>query len=277
MTVGVWIMSDLHNEFLQGAPAATDPAWFPTPQGADLLIVAGDYNRADRVVKNARQQFPEIPLVMVAGNHEFYKAGSGQLGCIKKMRAAAKADRELTGRLTYFLEDEAVELSFRGEQIRFIGSTLWTDFDVMGDPEASMALAADAMNDYVYIQSNRPPYDLVRPTEVRQWHRRSRKYIGDELRRSFDGKTVVVTHHLPCGQSITEEYKDDPLTACYASNCVELLSLHPALWIHGHQHVSVDYVLENTRVVANPRGYPGDFGLLTPENPNFKRDLVIEI
>ena len=277
MTIGAWVMSDLHNEFHYGAGAATDPKYFPTPEGADLLIIAGDYNKADRIISNARQQFPEIPVVIVAGNHEYYRTGSGQLGCIQKMRAAAKNDREQTGRQTHFLEDEAVELSFRGEKLQVIGSTLWTDFDIMGDPEASMALAAGAMNDYAYIKSNHPPYDLVRPTEVRQWHRRSRNYISEELRRPFDGKTAVVTHHLPTGRSIASQYKSDPLTPCYASNCSDLLYLGPDLWIHGHQQVSVDLNYQGTRVVSNPRGYPDPLERGTFENPDFKPDLVVEI
>lgn len=277
MTIGAWVMSDLHNEFHYGAGAANDPKHFPTPEGADLLIIAGDYNRADRIISNARQQFPEIPVVIIAGNHEYYKTGSGQLGSVMKMRAAAKADREQTGRQTWFLEDETVELSFRGEKLRVIGSTLWTDFDIMGDPEASMALATTAMNDYAYIKSNSPPYNLVRPREVLRWHRQSHKFIGDTLRQPFEGRTVVVTHHLPCARSIAEKYKSDPLTACYASNCADLLYLQPDLWIHGHQHSSVDYMFGPTRVVANPRGYPDYFKGMSPENPDFKKDLVIEL
>jgi predicted phosphodiesterase len=277
MTIGIWVMSDLHNEFPYGGRTATGPAYFPAPDGADLLVIAGDYNRADRIISNARQQFPEIPVVIIAGNHEYYKTGSGQLGSVMKMRAAAKADREQTGRQTYFLENETVELSFRGETLRVIGSTLWTDFDVLGDPEGHMEFAATAMNDYAYIKSNLSPFNMVLPREVRQWHRQSHKFIGDTLRQPFQGRTVVVTHHLPCARSIAEKYKSDPLTACYASNCADLLYLKPDLWIHGHQHSSVDYRFGPTRVISNPRGYPDYFKGSAPENPNFKRDLVIEV
>ena len=278
MSIGVWIMSDLHNEFLYGAQAATDPAWFPTPDGADVLVIAGDYNLADRTITNARKQFPEIPVVLIAGNHEFYKSRSGQLGCVKQMRAAAKADREQSGRQTFFLENEVVELSIRGDGLRIIGATLWTDLEIMGDPVGCASFAATAMNDYAYIRSNTPPfYDFATPNDTRSWHFKSRNFIGDELRKPFDGRTVVMTHHLPCGRSIASQYKSDPLTACYASNCVDLLYLGADLWIHGHQHVSVDYMFNRTRVIANPRGYPGNFGLKTPENEQFNPALVIKV
>jgi hypothetical protein len=260
MTIGIWILSDLHNEFLKGAPAATAPAWLPTPDKADLLIIADDHNRADGGIENARVQFPAVPLVMIAGNHEFYKSSSGQLGTVQKVQAAAKADRDRNDRQTYFPEDETVRLAFRGEKIRIIGTILWTDFEITGDLVGRASFAASAMNDYLYIKSNTPPhYDRATTNDTRAWHFRSRKFIGDELRKSFDGKTVVVTHHLPCSRSIAPQYKSDPLTPCYASNCTDLLYLGANLWIHGHQHVSVDYMFGKTRVIAKPRGYPGVF------------------
>ena len=131
---------------------------FPAPENADLLVLAGDIDRADRVVQNARKLIPRILLVTIAGNHEFYKSGSGQLGTVQKMRAAAKADRDETGRHTYFLENETVEREVRGETLRVIGCTLWTDMEIMGDPVDHASFAATAMNDYAYIRSNIPPY-----------------------------------------------------------------------------------------------------------------------
>jgi hypothetical protein len=43
------------------------------------------------------------------------------------------------------------------------------------------------------------------------------------------------------------------------------------LWIHGHTHRRVDTVVDGTRVVSNPRGYPHEpVGGYDPE-------LVIEV
>ena len=46
----------------------------------------------------------------------------------------------------------------------------------------------------------------------------------------------------------------------------------PALWAHGHTHLSCDYQLGVTRVVCNPYGYGG-----YRVNKGFRRGLVIEI
>ena len=43
-----------------------------------------------------------------------------------------------------------------------------------------------------------------------------------------------------------------------------------ALWVHGHSHTAVDYDVAGTRVVCNPRGYPG-------EDTDFKPNLVLVV
>jgi hypothetical protein len=77
----------------------------PQPANIDLLIVAGDHHRATRAVDHARAQFPELPFIMVPGNHEHYKTGLRVAKNIERMRLDAKTDRE-TSRITYVLENE---------------------------------------------------------------------------------------------------------------------------------------------------------------------------
>jgi hypothetical protein len=43
------------------------------------------------------------------------------------------------------------------------------------------------------------------------------------------------------------------------------------LWIHGHTHYSVDYVIGSTRVLTNQRGYPDQIC------KGFNPSLVIEL
>lgn len=89
----------------------------------------------------------------------------------------------------------------------------------------------------------------------------------------FEGKTVVVTHHLPSMRSVAERYRHELLSACFASNLDHLLG-YSALWVHGHTHDSFDYAAHGTRVICNPRGYcrAGQ-----PENRQFNPALVVEV
>jgi predicted phosphodiesterase len=271
--VKIWIMSDLHYETLW--PEASDDFRHPD---ADVLIIAGDYHRATKAVAHARRQFPDIALVMICGNHEHYRTNLSQSAGIKRMQADATADMAACGRITHVLENQVVIMSLAGEQVRIVAGTLWTDFDLFGDAEAHARYAGSRMNDYNYILGNKVgSYDLL-PAETCVWHHQTRGFIESELRKPFNGKTVVVTHHLPSLQSVASRYRNDPLTAAFASNCDDLLELGADLWIHGHTHDSCDYMAGKARVVCNPRGYATQWGKsLRPENPEFLRDLVLEI
>ena len=85
-------------------------------------------------------------------------------------------------------------------------------------------------------------------------------------------KTVVVTHHAPSIRSVAEQYKNEHLSAAFASEMEKFIEkTKPDLWVHGHVHTSSDYHIGSTRVICNPRGYADE------PNDNFDDDLVIEI
>ena len=94
-------------------------------------------------------------------------------------------------------------------------------------------------------------------------------------------RPVVVTHHLPSERSVAPRFAKDELTPAFASHLDDLLPF-AQLWIHGHTHDSIDYVLEaeghRTRVVCNPRGYPlSTGGTSVFENQSFNPALLLEI
>ena len=49
--------------------------------------------------------------------------------------------------------------------------------------------------------------------------------------------------------------------------------LQPKLWIHGHTHDRCDYAIGNTRVVANPLGYPTEIGSQKAFEPAFQVEV----
>ncbi|MDU0953809.1 MAG: hypothetical protein E6614_17045 [Bradyrhizobium sp.] len=54
------------------------------------------------------------------------------------------------------------------------------------------------------------------------------------LETPFDGPTIVVTHHAPGWGSVAERYRNDRVTAAYASDLSALiLATQPTLWVHG--------------------------------------------
>jgi hypothetical protein len=141
--------------------------------------------------------------------------------------------------------------------VRFLGATLWTDFALEGADQTSidraMAYAQYGMYDYHVIRYGDDR--KFSPADARAIHLEQVRWLRKWLADEFVGATVVVTHHLPHQQSIHPKYKASDLNSSFASNLSDLMGRSVSLWIHGHTHDSFDYVLNNTRVVCNPRGY----------------------
>ena len=242
------IVSDLHLEF--GGDGISDA-------GADLLIVAGDLHTKLNGVRWLLEHWRRCPAIYVCGNHEFYGARLPRL--IDKMKA------EAVGSDITVLENEFADLG----GYRFFGGTLWTDMALFGDQFVGSALAMEKMNDYKRIRNSKD-YRKLKASDTRSQHARFIAALGKAAEGAAHGRLVVVSHHAPSLLSLPERRRDQLLSCAYASALDELvLDLEPLLWIHGHIHHSRDYRIGKTRVLANPRAYPGE------ENPMFDPTLCV--
>jgi predicted phosphodiesterase len=232
----IHVLSDLHCEFEPFHPPQTD---------ADVVVLAGDTCTGTRGIGHAREWFPGRPVVYVAGNHEYYRESTPRLN--RRLAEEARAAG------IHFLENGEVVIG----GVRFLGCTLWTDFELFGERHNSMAAAQAMMNDFRLIRVD-PDYRRFRPADARVSHMVSLDWLLGRLDAPFDGPTVVVTHHAPSLRSVNPRYRDHAATPAYATDLEWLLDGRAALWIHGHTHVCVDYEMGGTRVLSNQRGYPED-------------------
>lgn len=237
----LWILSDLH---------ADHPVMLPEPpEGAEVAVLAGDILDDDWLVEIARR----LPTVFVAGNHEFYRFSYPER--VAQLKA-------LEG--VQVLDNDSVQIG----NICFLGATLWTDYD---RSQRAMDVARRSMNDHRLIKWRKDPWERFEPKHAAKLHAESRAYIENTLAQHHDGPTVVLTHHAPHPNSIDSRYASDPLNHAYASNLDTVIENgRPSLWIHGHVHSRSDYQVFQTRVVCNPRGYPGEITGYDPQ-------LLIEI
>jgi len=238
--VRLHVLSDLHLERGGGLPPIAD---------ADVLVLAGDIGAGVAGLRAAAGWWLELPIVYVSGNHEPY--GSSLPNLTGRLRTAATA---FNGRVHVLERDEAM---IGG--VRFLGCTLWSDFEVGGAQERDRALAicADLVNDYEHIAWT-PAARTLRPDDTLHLHRTSRRWLEQRLRVRHHGPTVVVTHHAPLPP---RELPSDPvwraLAGAFVSDLAGLMGAdRVALWIHGHTHRRVDVAVRGTRVLSNPRGYP---------------------
>lgn len=237
--------SDIHLEF----------GWLETPTtDADLVIAAGDISVGTDAVRWLERC--ARPVLYVAGNHEYY---GGDL-----LETNAEIKQACDGTNVRFLEQS----EFFYEGVRFLGTTLWTDFG-NGD-EQILAKAATHMNDYHQIRFGER---LLKPADIFSQNKQAILWLEIKLAEQFDGKTVVITHHAPSVHSWNPPPVDSTYVATYCNRLETLIEkTGVSLWIHGHIHHSADYQLGSTRVVCNPRGYHGYKPV-----PSFNESLTVDI
>jgi predicted phosphodiesterase len=242
--VRLQIYSDLHVEF-----ARFDPA----PSDADVVILAGDIDLKSRGVKWANEVF-QCPVVYVCGNHEYY--GGHIDHTLRKMKEAALPH-------VHVLENQTLIL----DQVRFLVTTGWTDYTSTGDVQAATRIAAEWMNDFRVIRAD-ISYRRLRPVDLIAKSKTAYNWLAQELGKPFDGQTVVITHHAPVADYLSEEHAGH-LVAAYANDWSDLLG-GADLWIYGHTHVAANFNKNGCRLVSNPRGYPR-------EHTGFVPDLIIDL
>ncbi len=239
----------------------------------DLVIVAGDTcEGALKAFEHLRRLVPiHIPIVMVLGNHEYYR------GFVPDELAAARAHAS-----TYnivLLENETTVLNGRSSgtggdgAVRVIGATLWTDYLAFGAASQGLVMNACAvgMNDHRLIGWQKRPWLRFRPKEAASMNHQSKEYIESMLQTAFDGPTVVVSHTAVHWSSIAPRYLEDHLTGAFLCDQSTLIATYqPALWVHGHVHNSSDYYVCKTRIICNPHGYGS-------ENPDFDGALALDV
>jgi predicted phosphodiesterase len=241
--VKLLIASDLHLEFHadqgHGLLASLDPS------GVDVLVVAGDLATAG-MLRDALtalcERFPHV--VYVLGNHEYYHSSPDEVR--ETMQSLARRLRNL-----HWLSHSTAEI----DGVRFSGATLWFE----DDPDNRRY--ADLMSDFSVIEDFVP--------WVYAENRRARDFLAVHAPRS----DVVVTHHLPAGQSVAPQYHGHPLNRFFVCDVRDTVRRSgAALWIHGHTHVPCDYTSGSTRVLCNPHGYPDE-----PTTPVHPRRVVAEV
>jgi Icc-related predicted phosphoesterase len=248
----ITVVSDLHLEF-----------GYTSLPGGEVLILSGDIAEAKRIKKqferygnhrsNVNRDFAcseffwkecakYQKVFYVMGNHEHYTGDISETKDILKSCIPSNIE---------ILDNDIHE--YNG--YLFMGATLWTDLN-RNDPLTAFHLK-DCMNDYHVVKNKG---EILRPEHTYQMHRDSMEFFQSQLKDNPDKKFIVVTHHAPSELSIHPRYKYDQLmNGGYFSNLEEFLLDHNniCLWTHGHVHNNFDYLIGETRVICNPRGYQG--------------------
>lgn len=232
----IQVMSDLH---LETEACELSPA----PQ-AELLVLAGDI---DSTWAGLRRfvDWP-VPVVLVAGNHEF-----DQRDVVNDL-PALRAECARWG-LQLLECEQTVRLDGQGRRIRLLGTTRWSDFEVFGPSGRQRAQRAALY--YVKVMKAQCRGEPFHPAVVRQHALGCRAWLAEALATAGDwDATVVITHYAPSLLSADPRYGAQPSTASFC-NADDDLMAGVDVWIHGHVHCRHDYQVGDTRVVCNARGF----------------------
>lgn len=262
--INIAFISDLHNELLREIDIQIPD--IELDENVDVLVLAGDIDVQEYGAEYAVRQSKRLglPVIYVLGNHEFYEAHD---------RPVSEKVLELTKDTDVYILNAA---SIVIKDTLFIGATLWTDFELLGQmyKDRVQNYAAFNVNDYKLIQIiDRPFSPVFTPSTSSSWHEEHRDFIEKELGKDFDGKKVVVTHHAPMMECLPIFERKELISACYASNLEWMIRKYqPDAWLYGHIHYSYESRLGTTSIVSNPVGFQR-----LSDIPKYYRPLVISV
>ena len=254
MKMKLHILSDLHNEFLRHRSPVDGHAWtgsLPETE-ADLIILAGDIDTGTNGIEWMLKESVRLskPMLYVLGNHEFYREEYYAL----KQSIAGRCH----GTDVHLLDCG----EYRCGEVRFLGLTLWTDYCAnpavpqdLAMYHAGRSLADHALIDFMDGSKQRG----FAPADALALHRAELQWLQNRLCESFNGRTVIVTHHAPHPVCDHPQHPNSPIGGAFYSNLEALIANHDiALWVYGHTHANLDTEIYGTRIVSNQAGYPGE-------------------
>ena len=229
--------SDLHLEFPENKALLKAKLLLPV---GDILLLAGDI--VPFAVMDKHNDFFDYVAdnfeftYWIPGNHEYYYSDITQ-------RSGSFSENIRSN--VVLLNNQAVI----HEKTRFVFSTLWSRIN-----PAYQFQIERGMSDFHVIKYNGYRFSA---DHFNQLHSDCINFLKPELEQAFDGKTIVVSHHMPTFMNYPPKFKGDVLNDAFAVELSELIELsQPAYWIFGHLHGNIpDFELGKTKVFTNQLGY----------------------
>ncbi len=233
----IYAISDIHTEFYKSAEEVFDAIQW---RSATHLVLAGDIGvicTGLKIYKDfltlCKKKYKNV--VLIPGNHEYYSCHGDRNAVEKILRSTC----EITG--VHYIHEKNIVV----DGVRFIGHTLWS----LIEKEACSQIADfsnrvfDSQHAYVsaYIDGYR--------------------FIEKEILNSLDSDepTIVVTHHLPSRRMIHPKFKHSTANSAFASDVTNTMYIGSVkYWFCGHTHEYCEMTTMDTKIIANPVGYPGE-------------------
>ena len=262
----IQLLSDLHNEFLRNGRSHASHKWSGAiPEtNADVIVLAGDIDTGTEGVEWAIAESNRLgkTILYVLGNHEFYR--------YEYHRLLAAVSELCVATNVQVLSEHCFEM----DDVRFLGATLWTNYRVgTGTQDEAMFSASQGLTDHRLISyESASQCKEFTPLDALNIHKKELYWIESQCALPFDGKTVVITHHGPHTVCQHPGFLNNELSGAFHSDLDEFIEMNDInVWMFGHSHANLDVTINDTRIISNQAGYPGENVL------GFDASLVIDV
>ncbi len=234
--------SDLHLDNFKFFNGIVYPPLFnPKDDPAEVLIIAGDMGEY-KYLKHHKNYIKTLSkiyklVLIVEGNHEFYESDISDKPPFKYPKNVI------------LLKNNSYE--YKG--ILFYGGTLWAD--IMSLPSLDQFNIKQMISDFSIIKDGDNRMSPEKMTKL--YNEFVENLYEAHLNLKKDQNMVVISHFAPSMKSVSPGFAGSSLNPYFCNEMDDLIEgLKVPFWIHGHTHSTHDYMIGETRILCNPRGYP---------------------
>ncbi len=229
----------------------------PLIKRAEVLILAGDiaYLKEGHFSMPFFDQISSMyeEVFIVPGNHEFY------LDSLDIARTFPTFELKIRDNVTY-VNNATKQIG----NTRILFTTLYTRIHHKKE-------LSEQMSDFTYAKFEGATHT---PDRHNDCHAMSKHFLNNELRKPFQGETVIVSHHVPFAHTHCP-YKLEPQLneAIHVDMSLYLESFDINHWIYGHNHYNKpSFLIYGTTFHSNQLGYVS-YG----HHRRFQRDKVLNV
>lgn len=244
---------------------------------SEVLVIAGDlghYISQDRLFLEECKKFYKRVL-LVRGNHDMYLVSRKQQEKYKyNSWNRIKEYKEMCEEIGIdYLDGDVIEINgikFGGVGMSWDASYLkLLESKTPETPESIKQMFERSMNDSKLIMSRKPPtYYGMYGKDILGTTFDPYKYFKEEYEKlsTIDDCDVMISHYGPVApfEDMPYEFRYSPTSAFYYfDGRKDVKRIKPKIWVFGHTHDTYDFMYDETRLICNPLGYPGENGFVS--------------
>lgn len=233
--------SDFHFEFYSMSRAIEIIDNWQIEDDAEYIIIAGDLHVTAKKVIATLKYIADIyakSVLYVVGNHDYYTSSFARENSYFMQDRKNNTEEVIPDYLVMQCTHAC------SHNIHISGCT----GNIDGSWKPINKMIHGTLNDFHQI------VDFHRHEDMGKYEHDFLLSAGHE---SLD--TIILTHTMPSPKCINPRYEGNYLNPCFANDWEDVIhKIKPNYWICGHTHDAIDMMIGDTRILANPFGYPNE-------------------